>query len=63
MQAAQHSALRARMIVLHKGQIYPCFPVALNLKRLLKEASIITKYPGFDYEYVWQFRFDNVHTA
>ena len=63
MQAAQHPALRARVVVLHKGQIDAHFPVALNLESLFKEAPVITEYPGIDYEYVWQFGFDHVHIA
>ncbi|MNO00280.1 hypothetical protein D3C81_2201430 [compost metagenome] len=61
MQAAQHPAWRARMIVLHEGQGDAGLAVALDLKGLDKESSLIAEHLGLDDQHARQCGFDDVH--
>src|SRR5690606_12023309 len=48
MQPSQHASLRTGMVVLHKGQIYTRLAIALDLKGLHEETTMVPKNPGFD---------------
>jgi len=53
MQAAQHAALRARMVVLHEAgpQAGSGLEVAL-VEGLHEEAAIVAEYPGFEQDHI-----------
>ncbi|MNY83766.1 hypothetical protein D3C86_2267700 [compost metagenome] len=61
MQTAQHTARRARMVVLHEGQGDAGLAVALDLKGLDEEAALIAKHLRLDDQHARQCGFDDVH--
>ena len=63
MQAAQHPALRARVIVLHKGQIDTRFLITLNLESLFEKAAVIAEDFGFNNKHTWKLGFYDIHRA
>jgi len=63
MQATQHAARRARVIVLHEGQGDARLAVALDLKGLDEEAALIAEHLRLDDQYPRQRRLDDFHWA
>ncbi|MNE94438.1 hypothetical protein D3C80_1924000 [compost metagenome] len=63
MQAAQYPARRARVVVLHEGQGDARLAIALDLKGLDEETTLIAEHLRLDDQHPRQRRFDDLHWA
>lgn len=61
MQPAQHTALRARVVVLHEGQGDARLAVAIDLEGLEEEAAMVAEYLRLDDQHPGQGRLDDLH--